>query len=140
MTHEQEKLEALRNSVVNAAMPDAPDATIQAIFLNAVRDLTPWHIRILKWLQNPLAWCEHKGVQLPSKSSSISLGAFLEMSMPKLKERPGFYKIIVTEFFRREFMTTQNLDTSMGPTPSGLYAERLTPLGDDFVRFIEAPS
>ncbi len=40
-THQQEKLEALRNAVVNAALPEAPDETLQQIFLNHVDNLTP---------------------------------------------------------------------------------------------------
>ena len=139
ITHEDEKLEALRNAVVNAAMPGAPDATMQSLFLNAVRDLAPWHLRILKWFQDPRGWCVRHGIDLPTRDSSMSLGVFLEMSMPELKDRSEFYRLILTEFFRREFMTTQSVDIGMSPTPSELYAKRLTALGNEFIRFIEVP-
>jgi hypothetical protein len=46
-THQKEKLEALRNAVVCAALPGAPDDTLKQIFLNHVDSLTPLHLQIL---------------------------------------------------------------------------------------------
>lgn len=46
-THQQEKIEALQNAVVNAALQSAPDETMQHIFLNYVDSLTPSHIQML---------------------------------------------------------------------------------------------
>ena len=39
-THQEEKISALRNAVLNSVAPDAPDADTQAIFLNFV-DASP---------------------------------------------------------------------------------------------------
>ncbi len=51
-THQEEKLEALRNAVVNSAIGTAPQDDLRAIFLNLVDAFTPTHLRILKYLQN----------------------------------------------------------------------------------------
>jgi hypothetical protein len=49
-TGQQEKLNALRNAVLNAALPGDIDADMQAMFLRHVGDLTPAHLRALKLL------------------------------------------------------------------------------------------
>ncbi|MFC1793207.1 hypothetical protein ACFL3Q_06430 [Planctomycetota bacterium] len=48
--HQKEKLEALRNAVLNAALPSAPEEDLQHMFLTFVDSFTPWHIRILQRL------------------------------------------------------------------------------------------
>ena len=40
-THQEEKISALRNPVLNSVAPEAPDADTQAIFLNFVDRLRP---------------------------------------------------------------------------------------------------
>src|SRR5258707_8620610 len=52
-THQEEKIEALKNAVLNAAKPTAPDDNMQHIFLNMVDDLTPLHMRLLAFLALP---------------------------------------------------------------------------------------
>jgi hypothetical protein len=50
-TGQQEKLDALRNAVLNAAFPSGDiDADTQAIFLRHIGDLTPSHLHMLKLL------------------------------------------------------------------------------------------
>ena len=51
-THQKEKLEALRNAVVNSAIGIAPHDDLRAIFLNLVDAFTPTHLRILRYFQN----------------------------------------------------------------------------------------
>jgi hypothetical protein len=52
-THEQEKIEALKNAVVHAALPDAPDDVEQHIFVNMVGDFTTLHVRVLNFIVYP---------------------------------------------------------------------------------------
>lgn len=60
-THDQEKLEALRNAILNVALNQNPDTDKQAIFLSLIDSLTPVHLRMLKFLDGP------KGNLLPSR-------------------------------------------------------------------------
>ena len=46
-THQDEKLQALKNAVIHASLPGAPTDSIQQIFLNYVDRFTPWHLAIL---------------------------------------------------------------------------------------------
>ena len=52
-THQEEKLAALRNAVLNSVAVDAPDTDTQAIFLSLVDRYTPSHLRILTMLDDP---------------------------------------------------------------------------------------
>jgi hypothetical protein len=54
-THQQEKLEALRNAVLNTALGKQPDDDRQAIFLSLIDSLTPAHLRMLKFFDETKA-------------------------------------------------------------------------------------
>lgn len=48
-THQREKLEALRNVVVNAALPNPPDDDTQTMFFEMLNTFTSWHLKLLKF-------------------------------------------------------------------------------------------
>ena len=48
--HPEKELEALRNTVLNAGLPNAPEADIQRMFLNWLDEFTSWHLMLLKYL------------------------------------------------------------------------------------------
>lgn len=51
-THQEEKLEALRNAVVNSTSGQVLEDDVRAVFLNLVDTFTPTHLRILKYFQD----------------------------------------------------------------------------------------
>jgi hypothetical protein len=51
--HQKEKLDALRNIVINSAQPNSLDEDLQLFFLSLVDTLTVWHIKILQFLEQP---------------------------------------------------------------------------------------
>jgi len=51
-THQKEKLEALRNAVLNVAVAKAPSEDMQLMFLNLVDSFTPIHLQILASIQS----------------------------------------------------------------------------------------
>ena len=59
-THRPEKLDALRNAVVNVALGKEPDVDRQTIFLSLVERFTPLHILLLRFFDNLYQhrrWC-----------------------------------------------------------------------------------
>jgi hypothetical protein len=52
-THQSEKLAALQNAVVNAAVGKAPSDDLQLVFLSLVDSFTPTHLKILHLFQHP---------------------------------------------------------------------------------------
>jgi hypothetical protein len=51
-THRKEKLDALRNAVLNIALGHKPSEDLQAIFLNLVDSFAPVHIEVLRFCQH----------------------------------------------------------------------------------------
>ena len=52
-SHQKEKLEALRNSLMNVATRREPNEEIQSFYLNLIDMFTPSHLRVLELFVNP---------------------------------------------------------------------------------------
>lgn len=132
-THEEDKLDALRNAVVNTALPDAPNDTLQQIFLNYVDSLTAWHLRILAFFDDPADWGRKHNVRYPDWQMGAP-SAVLECAMPELRGQRGFYDLIVNDLEQRGLKSGGGLHTTM--TASGMLSPRIAPLGKEFLNFI----
>jgi hypothetical protein len=134
--HQKEKLKALRNAVLNAALPSAPEEDIQLMFLNFVDIFTPWHLRILKLFNNPQEWGRRNGITYPNWSMG-GPSAVLEHTFPELRGRRDFYDQITKDLFVQGLMNTDSLHTTM--TSQGMFASRTTAMGKQFIGFITSP-
>lgn len=123
----QEKRDALRNAVLNSALPHSVDESRQQMFLNLVDVLTVWHIRILKLLSNPLQWFQEHDRKPPEYPFSGSLSQMLTDAYPELTQQRDLYDQIAKDLYDRGLLNTTGLHTMM--TGSGVYAERCTDLG-----------
>jgi hypothetical protein len=135
--HEQEKLEALKNAVVNSALPGAPDDTLQQLFLNLVDSCTSWHLALLKLFQGPENWAAEKNHQFPSWSMG-GLTAVIESAYPELRAHKDLYRLVWQELYRNGLVNTDGLGTTMSAT--GMMAKQTTEIGDQFLAFISAPT
>lgn len=134
--HQQEKLEALSNAIVNAAMPCPPDEALQQIFIGLVDSFTVWHLRILKLLESPRDWFAARK-QRPPDISMGGLGSILEAAFPELTGRRSLYDVIVRELHARGLIEIESVHGMMsGPA---LLEERVSEMGRQFLRFIAAP-
>ena len=129
--HDSEKREALRNAVLNVACGQAPDEDRQLMFLNLIDSFTPWHMRLLRYFQNPAEFSDARGIMAGALSN------VLEQAFPELRGRRDFYDLIANDLFRNGFTNTESLHAMM--TGGGLLAKRTTDLGDAFVSFISSP-
>ena len=50
--HQEEKLNALRNAIINIDKPSFPEDDVFLMFINWIDTFTPWHLRILKYLDD----------------------------------------------------------------------------------------
>lgn len=132
-THEDEKIQALRNAVVNAALPDAPQDTLQQIFLNHVDNLTSWHLRVLAFFRDPRAWGRQHQIEYPHWTAG-SPASVLEHSMPELVRRRDFYDQLVRDLEARGLFAGGGIHAMV--TGEGMFASRVTPLGGQFLQFI----
>ena len=134
--HHEEKLEALRNAVLNVASGNAPDDDLQLIFLNLIDSLTPWHLRMLCFFQDPIAYGKARGIN-HSDLYTGSISQTLEQTFPELRGQRAFYDQIAKDLFARGRIGIESLHTMM--TASGVLSKRSTEMGDRFVAFITSP-
>jgi len=134
ISHQEEKRAALRNVVLNSALPNAPDEDLQAMFLNLVDGFTPKHLNILNFFGNPYAIVDqtayppNKGV-VPTK--------LLEDSIQAVKDYADFYEQILNDLATRGLINRNALNRTipLGDIPKVC----LTTLGRQFLEFIQSP-
>ena len=96
-THQAEKIEALRNAVLNSVAPGAPDADTQAIILNLIDRFTPSHLRLLTLWDDPPAWFASHGIPQPQAAFATSRTVTVEAGLPEMRGRKDFYLLIASE-------------------------------------------
>lgn len=136
--HQDEKLNALRNAVLNAARPDSIDDTLQAMFVRMTEQFTVWHLRLLRLFQAPQDWFEARSIPLPGMGiSGSSLQKVVEAAFPDLAARDGLWQVIAKDLDAAGVFVGRNLSTVM--TGEGALEKRTTKLGDEFLAFISEP-
>jgi hypothetical protein len=135
-SHQQTKREALRNAVLNAALPGSPDSSTQLMFISFVDRFTEWHIRILALFSDPPGWARKNGTAFPEIMAG-GLSHILFNAFPELKDREPFYRQLWTDLNASGLINTPSIGGTM--TWSGLLAKRTTSFGDQFLRFISDP-
>jgi hypothetical protein len=134
--HQHEKLEALKNAILNSALPSAPEDSLQQMYLNLVESLTVWHLRLLILFQNPPVWFERTNKSFPQISMG-GLSTVLTTAYPELQNRREFYDQLFKDLHGRGLVNTGGLHTTMSGT--GLREKRTTSMGDEFLIFISNP-
>ena len=156
-TSQQEKLDALRNAVLNSAMPHSPDESRRQIFINLIDTFTVWHLRILKLMDDPLTWYYEHG-----KDAELGIGGkvftVVQYAFPELREERPFCHLIANNLAAQRLVTFISIDDDIsqhvnmmhptkkdsGPPPlrsgTGFMASRTTPLGRELLQFIASPS
>jgi hypothetical protein len=132
-THQEEKITALRNAVLNSVAPDAPDADTQAIMLNLVDRFTPSHLRLLALWDDPPAWFASRGLTPPEGGFIGSRTATVEAGLPEMQGQKDFYLLLANEL-QSAGMLTASLMGSV--SPMSLMDRLTTDFGRQFVRFI----
>jgi hypothetical protein len=135
-THQAEKIEALRNAVLNSVAPDAPDADTQAIILNLIDQFTPSHLRLVTLWDDPPAWFASHGIPQPQGAFATSRTVTVEAGLAEMQGRKDFYMLIASEL-NSAGMLTASLSGLVQP-PS-LMSRLTTDFGRQFVRFISPP-
>ncbi|MGV1017068.1 MAG: hypothetical protein ACOYBW_06780 [Fluviibacter phosphoraccumulans] len=124
-THNSAKLDALRNAVINVAIGQGPDETVQHLLLGYVDELTEMHFRVLKVFHSPEA---------PPKLSMGGLDSVLTHNIPSLRPQRDLYDQLWRDLYSRGLVNTDSLHVTM--SGSGLTQRRTTGLGEAMLRFI----
>jgi hypothetical protein len=126
-THSREKLDALRNALLNTAIASSPDEALESIFFGFIDAFTEWHIRILRLYQQPSA-----------NGMMTELYEIVEAAYPQLKGRREIYDTIWQDLLGRGLVNMQSLHGKIGNLTT-IIGRRTTELGDKFLQFIAEP-
>ncbi len=137
-TSHEEKHTALRNAVLNSALPNPPDESRQQMFIQWVDSLTVWHLRILRLLADPLQWFQEEKRQPPRYVTMSSLSGLITDAYPELKNQRDLYDLIGKDLDNSGLIEIDNFHTTM--SPSGAFERRASELGQQFIRFVTAPA
>ena len=135
-TSSEEKRRALLNAILNSALPDPPEESMQKMFLSFIDTLTTWHIKLLYLFNDPPTFFEKKQANLPN----ISMGAssqMVEAAYPELRGRREIYDLVWKDLYSRALVNSDSLHVMM--TGSGVIAKRTTVIGEQFIGFIQSP-
>ena len=135
-THQTEKREALRNAVLNAALPHTPEESLQQYFITLIDTFTVEHIRLLDLFKDPQTWFERNNVA-PPQFLSAGLEDVITSAWPELKNQYEFLNAVLEELKGKGFFAGGGLRTTM--TRHGLFEKRTTKMGNSFLEFITAP-
>ena len=134
--HQEEKLEALRNAVLNSALPNSIEEDYQLMFVDLIDTFTPWHLRILKFFDDPTTWGQKHGVSYPRWESGTPAHV-LDRAFPELTDDRHFCNQIVKDLDIRGLMEGKDLHTDMNV--SGMLTPRTTRIGKRFIAYITSP-
>jgi hypothetical protein len=130
-TSEKEKIIAFQNAIINTAVGDTPDKTISQIFLNQLDSFTVWHIKVLKFIDNPRLWFQEANRIVPS---ATSLSNILFEVYPELKDQEEIFNLIWNDLKTAGFHATGDPSTIM--SGDGALSRRTTSLGKKFLDYI----
>jgi len=86
----EEKLKALRNAVINTALPQPLDQTLRQMFLSRIDIFTVWHLRLLKLFHDPQEWAKTNNRPLPTNITAGGQSIVFRSCVSRLSCRPRF--------------------------------------------------
>ena len=136
-TSQEEKLEALRNAVLNSALPNSPDEWERTMFIHYVESLSVWHLRLLRLMSAPLPWFQERGIKPPEFHIAGSLGAMVVKAMPELLGKSELIEQCIADLQNRGLLSKFSYHTMM--SQQGVYEKRGSEHGHAFLTYISAP-
>ncbi|EMN1411720.1 hypothetical protein ROS59_003779 [Enterobacter cloacae] len=124
-THQEEKLDALKNAIENVALDVEKDEVYQQVFLNYVDTLTVLHMRLLRFAKNP---------NPPSNMMMGSLESIFDKQNSDLNYNREFINQAWKELYNNGLIDVDSM--SIHSSSGGLRQSRLTDLGKRFTIFI----
>ncbi|CVI58794.1 hypothetical protein CFBP4996_19675 [Agrobacterium leguminum] len=134
-TSRHEKLEALRNGVLNIAAGQTIDELLRGSFFSYIDRFSPAHIRVLSLLSDPISSPEMREFAQNTYAGSQLSG--LQKAIPSTVIDYAGLKRILAELDREGLADTGSMN-AMG-TSASLLAKRSTNDGDAFLRFVSDP-
>jgi len=133
-THQQEKIDALQNAVINSAINISIEENIQQIFLNIIDRYTPWHLMLLQYYENPRQYGDKRNISYPSWTMG-GPATVLEFTFPNLKGQRELYDQLTRDLYNDGLLNSNDfLHVTM--TDNGMFASRTSKMGSNFLSYI----
>jgi len=133
-THQEEKIQALRNAVINSAIDQSIDENMHMIFLNLIEKNTPLHLKLLNLLSN----YQPRNI---NRQCGNQTGGFnktnVSILLPEIKQDlelcDKLERDLVMDALLYECIPKENIRISDN------YSKRVTNFGQKFLNFITYP-
>lgn len=133
--HQEEKIEALKNCVINSVIQTDIDENKAIMFTSIIDIITPLHIKLLSFLKNPDIFEEvlqnrnNKSSSVQSSRTNYSNnGQIWYEYHPDLTKSEFQINFIIRDLFSKGFISTKNINTDYGTV--------ITDFGREFLSFI----
>jgi len=136
-TSQQEKLDALRNAILNSGLPRAPEPDLRQMFLGMIDRFTGWHLRLLSMFDDPIGHFRSMRKDLPRHISPFALLDFAAIAFPELESRQDFAEQICADLQQAGLLF--RADSSITRIMLEAESPRTTNLGKQFVQFVRMP-
>ena len=133
--HDEERLEALQNVVLNTAAGIAIDDVLRGRFMDYVGRFSTSHVRVLKAMDNPKA-----SPVMVAQASRMMMGSFwqvLLVGVPEFTNREDLLEVIVAELEAERLVEGSSKVMMSG---SSILNQHSTRLGRTFLEFIGTPA
>ncbi|BCA26734.1 hypothetical protein [Metapseudomonas otitidis] len=132
-THQEEKLSALRNAVINSALPTCPNDDYRQIFLNFVDISTVTHIRLLKLFDAPKEWFSLNSRPMPYRPT-VSLSQVVAHAMPDLFHERDILETVWADLYQRGLVAVQQLEQVL--SQESCLSKQTTDFGSKLINFL----
>ncbi len=132
--HQTEKLEALRNAVLNTTLKIAPEEDLQLMFLSFIDTFTVSHLKLMDLLNDPHNWVIKNDI---SFVKSDRPHVVFEQSFQDFTRRRKYYDMFVKDLYSRG-LTIKDI-AYLSTDLYGTLVTQATPTGTEFMNFITSP-
>jgi hypothetical protein len=136
-TVEREKLDALRNGVLNVALSHSIDESLTQMFLDWIDRFTVPHLRLLRAADDPRSWSKDHNL-VYNEGRRGPLFEFLAIAFSDLAEHPDVLDLLWADLFQAGLVTIPVPDMHHTASDHGFWPSRTTRIGKAFLRFIES--
>lgn len=130
-THLEEKLEQLKNCLVNLALGKGSGDFLDKQMFRWVDELSPEHFLVMEYLADPRGWYAAKGVDAPNLYMGSPMNVLEASGLPI---RGNELDIVLSDLGTRRLAHTSSMGTGM--TAQGMWQPLLAPLGQRLIEFV----
>jgi hypothetical protein len=145
-TSEDEKLEALRNAVLNTALGPDDHNPARVVFVQYVVRFDAWHIRYLKFFEDPVGLLVAGRWRTEAIPEYVAIDSIMRQLYPESEMHRDTSVSIVNELMTAglvQVKDSRHVRVDLGPegpqSESPIVREGLTPYGKRFLGFISEP-